>query len=460
MHYESLSSISNKIRCRDYSITEVVEHQLERIRSVDPMLGSFSSVEEASALNRAEALHNELMSGKWRGPLHGVPIAIKDIYGVEGQPFEIGMPSREGQVASATATVVARLLAAGAIVLGRLHTTEGVYAEHTSPFVPPKNPWDQERWVGVSSSGSGVATAAGLAFGTLASDTGGSIRMPSSANGVTGLKPTWGRVSRYGVFELAATLDHVGPITRSAVDAGIMLEAIAGYDLHDPTSSLLPVDNYGQTGTADLSGRRIGVDFDWAFTDISEATEIGLRNALNVFRDLGAEIVPIKFPETVTIVDDWFKVCGVQTAQSHGDWYDKHRNQYGGALSEIIELGRGMSGVEHQELLLRRSAFKGKAIASLMNVDAMLIPGLPFEPPLAQSMVSMDEKTVAEVHRYTVPFTMSQLPTLTMPAGFTAVGHLPVSIQLVGGEFREKDLVTLGAAFQACTSWHSTHPSL
>lgn len=460
MHYESLLSISSKIRRREYSIPDVVEHQLERIRSVDPTLGSFSSVEAESALKRAEVLQKELLSGTWRGPLHGVPIAVKDIYGVEGQPFEIGMASRRGMVASTTATVVERLLAAGAIILGRLHTTEGVYAEHTTPFTAPKNPWDQERWVGVSSSGSGVATAAGLAFGTLASDTGGSIRMPSSANGVTGLKPTWGRVSRYGVFELAATLDHVGPITRSAVDAGIMLQTIAGHDPHDPTSSILPVDDYAVIGGTDLAGRRIGIDLDWAFTGISEATAVGLREALDIFQSLGAEIIPIRFPETDVIVDDWFKVCGVQTAQSHGDWYEKDRDMYGGALSEIIELGRGMSGMEYQQLLQRRAAFKGQAIASLRNLDAMLIPGLPFEPPLAKNMVSMDEKTVAEVHRYTVPFTMSQLPTLTMPSGFTPDGQLPISIQLVAGEFREKDLVALGAAYQSCTAWHTVHPSL
>lgn len=460
MHYESLFSISNKIRRREYSIADVVEHQLERIRSVDQSLGSFSSVEADTALDTAAALQKELMSGGWRGPLHGVPIAIKDIYGVEGQPFEVGMASRQGMVAGTTATVVERLLAAGAIILGRLHTTEGVYAEHTTPFRAPKNPWDLERWVGVSSSGSGVATAAGLAFGTLASDTGGSIRMPSSANGVTGLKPTWGRVSRHGVFELAASLDHVGPITRSAIDAGIMLQAIAGYDPRDPTSSTLGVDEYGRTGTTDLAGRRIGIDFEWAFKDISEATSVGLRGALDVFQALGAEIVPIKFPDTDTIVDDWFKVCGVQTANSHGEWYENHQEQYGGALRDIITLGQGMTALEYQELLVRRAAFKGQAIASLLGLDAMLIPGLPFEPPLAKNMVSMDEKTVAEVHRYTVPFTMSQLPTLTMPAGFTPEGHLPVSIQLIAGEFREKDLVTLGAAFQSRTTWHTTHPTL
>lgn len=460
MHYESLLSLSNKIRRRDYSITEVVEHQLERIASVDGHLGSFSSIEAETALEAAASLHKELMAGHWRGPLHGVPIAIKDIYGVKGQPFEIGMASREGMLAETTATVVDRLLAAGAIILGRLHTTEGVYAEHTAPFRAPRNPWDAERWVGVSSSGSGVATAAGLAFGTLASDTGGSIRMPSSANGVTGLKPTWGRVSRHGVFELAATLDHVGPIARSAIDAGVMLQAIAGYDPLDPTSSILEVEEYGRADSTDLTGRRIGVDFEWAFTGISEATSAGLQAALDVFQALGAEIVPIKFPDTDIIVEDWFKVCGVQTAYSHRSWYEEHQEQYGGAMRDIIALGRAMTGLEYQQLLLRRTAFKGAVIASLQGVDAMLIPGLPFEPPLAQTMVNMDEERVAEVHRYTVPFTMSQLPTLTMPAGFTADGHLPVSIQLVAGEFREKDLVTLGAAFQSQTAWHATHPSL
>eukprot|EP01035_Chromulina_nebulosa_P069653 gene69653-biopygen48500 len=172
--------------------------------------------------------------------MHGVPIAVKDIVDMTGFPTTAGMPLRRNTVASGNASVVQRLEDAGAVILGKLNLTEGVYAEHLSPYGPPLNPWHKDRWPGASSSGSGVAVAAGLCYGAVSSDTGGSIRLPSAANGVTGLKPTWGRVSRHGVYELAATLDHVGPITRSAVDAGLMLGVMAGFDAADPTSSSLP----------------------------------------------------------------------------------------------------------------------------------------------------------------------------------------------------------------------------
>lgn len=459
MHYKTIATISQLIAAREFTSVEVTEHLMRRISEFDPVLGAYSYVDEELAYSSARALDQELASGRWRGPLHGVPIAVKDIYGIKGAPYEIGMPSRRGMHADVTATVVHRLIEAGAVILGKLHTTEGVYGEHTRPFIPPKNPWDHAAWVGVSSSGSGSATAAGLAFGTLGSDTGGSIRMPSSANGVTGLKPTWGRCSRYGVFELAATLDHVGPMARSARDAGIILEAIAGYDANDPTSITYPSESFGEKQSSDLSGRKIGVDYRWALSDVSDATSQSFSRAIETFRNLGAEVVPIDFPSPEIVNDDWFKVCGVQTALAHGQWFDEHSSEYGAGLREVIELGKSMSGKDYQEVLLRRLKFKGSAEYALTGVDAMLIPGLPYEAPPAADMMEMDVTRLAEVHRYTVPFTMSQLPTITMPSGFSTTG-LPVSIQLVGKPLSEKLLIKLGAAFQAVTEYHQCHPTL
>jgi len=459
LHYLTLSQLSGLIRLRLLSAREAVDHQLSRIATTGASLGAYSFVAADQARARADELDRELGSGRWRGPLHGVPIAVKDIYEVAGWPAEMGMPVRVGTVSTTTATVVTRLVDAGAVILGKLHTTEGVYAEHTAPFTAPLNPWDTSRWVGVSSSGSGVAAAAGLAFATLGSDTGGSIRMPAAATGATGLKPTWGRVSRAGVFELAATLDHVGPLCRSVEDAAAILQVIAGPDPHDPTAALRAVPDLAAGDVTQLTGMRVGVDVDWALTDTSEDVQRALREALEVFRSLGAVIVPLRFPPTVQVVEDWFAVCGVQTARAHGGTYPGAADQYGPALRELIELGRGLSGTQYQELLLRRADFKGRAVAALAPVDAMIVPGLPFVAPPAADMVRMDAATVARVHRYTVPFTMSQLPTLTMPGGFSADG-LPAAIQLVAGEFGEVALVRLGAAFQRVTPWADRHPDL
>lgn len=459
LHYAQITEVAELIARRSMSVTDLVEAQLERIDQFDSGLKSFSFLERNGALAVAAKRDRELAEGRWRGPLHGVPLAVKDIYEIAGWPASMGMPSKIGEVSTVTATVVERLWAAGAIIVGKVHTTEGVYAEHTPPFEAPLNPWDHSRWTGVSSSGSGVAAAAGLVFGALASDTGGSIRMPASANGLTGIKPTWGRVSRAGVFELAATLDHVGTLTRSVIDGAIMLSAIAGRDLRDPTASLLPVSDYAAVQPHGLSGVRIGIDMEWAFGDVSAEVIRALNSTLDVLTQLGAQIVPVSFPDSRQIVEDWFDVCGVQTAVAHRNWYGVHKESYGPALAELIERGQKLSGTEYQELLLRRSRFRGSAQAVLNDIDALLIPGLPFPAPPAAEMVRMDETTVSQVHRYTVPFTMSQLPTVTVPAGYSDDG-LPVSVQFVGSDFDEATLVRLAAAFQTATKWHKRHPAI
>ncbi|MEB4616348.1 amidase [Leucobacter sp. M11] len=460
MEFESLASVSGKIVARELSAVELTEFMLNRISAVDPILGAFSTVDVAAAQIAAARSDAELAAGNWRGPLHGVPVAIKDIYADEGQPFEVGMPSRIGLIADQTATVVNRLRGAGAIIIGRVHTTEGVYGEHTAPFVAPRNPWGLDRWVGVSSSGSASAAAGGLAFATLGSDTGGSIRMPSAANGATGLKPTWGRCSRFGAFELAGTLDHVGPITRSARDAGIVLEAIAGFDPLDPTSLTSSVAGLGDRMPADLSGVRIGVDVDWALTDVSETVRASMLRALRDFEALGAQIVPLVFPDPEQINEDWFVVCGVQTALAHGEWFETHEETYGNALRELITLGRATSALEYQRVLKRRADFTGRVVRLLESVDAMFIPGLPYEAPLAKDTVQMGEQQLSEVHRYTVPFTMSQVPTITFPIGFTPEETLPVAGQLVGSPESEERLIRIASAFQHVTDHHAKHPEL
>ncbi|UBH04646.1 amidase [Leucobacter sp. Psy1] len=460
LHYETIENISHLLARGELSAVELTDAMLDRIAAVDPVLGAYAHVDGAGARASAARLDQERAAGTWRGPLHGVPLAVKDIYADAGQPLEVGMPSRIGAVAEETATVVRRLRDAGAVIIGRVHTTEGVYGEHTAPFVAPKNPWGLDRWVGVSSSGSASSTAGGLAFAALGSDTGGSIRMPSSANGATGIKPTWGRCSRFGVFELGATLDHVGPIARSARDAGFVLEAIAGYDVHDPTSLAAPVDPYGARTSTDLSGTRIGLDVDWALGDVSDTVRRGMLEAIDQLEQLGAEFVPVRFPDPEQINEDWFVVCGVQTATAHGSWFDTHEATYGAALHELISIGRSTSGVGYQEVLQRREWFKGQVNHLLSEVDALFIPGLPYEAPLASDTVQMGAQQLAEVHRYTVPFTMSQVPTITFPIGFTEAEGLPVAGQLVGARLTEANLVRIASAFQRVSRFHLKHPAL
>lgn len=463
LHYLEIHQAAALLERGDVTSVELTQHMLDRIATVDASLRSYAHVAADEALLAAEASDERRRKGGARSELDGIPLAVKDIFDREGWPTEAGMQVRRGAVADTTATVVKRLRTAGSVILGKVHTTEGVYTEHTAPFEAPVNPWDPGRWVGVSSSGSGVATAAGLALGTLGSDTGGSIRMPSASNGVTGLKPTWGRVSRAGAVELAATLDHIGPMCRSARDTGIMLRTIAGADRDDPTASLAPVPDYATSTRTDLRGRRIGIDPRWSEVDVSDDVLSAQRAAQEILEDLGAELVEISLPDPERAIDDWFGVCAVQTALAHRATYPAQRELYGAALADLIDRGRSMSAMDYQELILARLAFSGRMHAAIAGVDAVLIPAMSFIAPPVEKMVRMDDETTAGVHRFTVPFTMSQLPTMTFPGGFTTTQSgrdFPVALQLVASAFDEATLVDVCDVFQRVTGWNRRHPVL
>lgn len=463
LHYKEIYELSDLFASGELSASDATESLLRRINEVDGVLGSYAYIAADEAVIAARESDDRRAAGVGRGRLDGVPIAIKDIYDKRGWRTEAGMASRRGIVADSTATVVERLEDAGAVIVGKVHTTEGVYTEHTDPFRAPRNPWDASRWVGVSSSGSGVSTAAGLCFGALGSDTGGSIRMPSACNGVTGLKPTWGRVSRAGVVELAATLDHVGPLCRSARDAGLILQAIAGRDQRDPTASLLPVPDLSVGEPRSLRGVRVGVDPTWSYHEVSDDVAKAHRATEAHLADLGAQLVEIALPDPTQAIDDWFGVCAAQTARAHGENFVEHRDTYGPALQALIERGREMPAIDYDELLRRRWDFKGRMDASVSQVDSVLIPALSFIAPPVEKMVRMDDATTAGVHRFTVPFTLSQLPTITFPGGFTTTESgrpFPVGLQMVGRAFSEQALVGIVDAFQRTTDWNTRHPQL
>jgi amidase len=459
LHYLELTELAARIRAREVSPVAVTRAQLDRIASLDGELGSYALVMADVAMAQAEAAEVEIADGRYRGPLHGVPIAVKDLCWTKGVPTAAGMAVYRDYCPNEDATVVRRLRDAGAVLLGKLQLTEGAYSDHHPSVTPPKNPWNAEYWPGISSSGPGVATAAGLCFGSLGSDTGGSIRWPSAANGLTGLKPTWGRVSRYGVFELAATLDHVGPMTRSAADAGAMLGAIAGSDPNDPTALLDPVPDYlavvGQ-GVRDL---RIGVDAAWNGDGVDATTQAVLSEAAQVFRTLGADIVDVRFPDVTQAIADWSANCAVEAAVAHEATYPARKDEYGAVLASVIEAGRVLSGREYQKILLRRLELRGRVAALFGTIDLLLIPVHPFAPPTLAMIRTLGEQPelISKLQRYTCPFDMTGNPTITLPGGVSETG-LPIAFQLVAAGLCEATLVRASAAFQSVTSWHRRHP--
>ena len=295
-HYMGLQEIGRLIASREVSPVDLTQRMLDRITTVDATLKSYATLMADQAMAAARTAEQEIQSGKYRGPLHGVPVAVKDLCYTKGVRTMGGTPVFRDFVPEVDATVVSRLRNAGAVVLGKLNLTEGAFGGYHPDFDIPLNPWDRSRWPGVSSSGSGVATAAGLCFGAIGTDTGGFIRFPSSANGIVGLKPTYGRVSRFGVIALAESLDHVGPMARRVADVALMFDAVAGHDPKDPTSLVVlapnTVDEIGQG----VQGLRIGIDRAYALAGIDSGQVGSIEDALKVLGGLGAQIVEVHMP--------------------------------------------------------------------------------------------------------------------------------------------------------------------
>jgi len=461
LHYLELLQIGRLIQSREVTSEMVTQALLDRIAAIEPQLHSYAHVMHDQALEDARRADQEIAAGRARGSLHGVPIAVKDLVWVAGAPACHGMTIHKDFMPKEDATVVRRLRDAGVVMLGKLQQTEGAFADHHPDIVAPVNPWGKELWPGASSSGSGVATAAGLCFGSLGTDTGGSIRFPSAANGITGLKPTWGRVSRYGAFELAASLDHIGPMARSTADVAAMLAVIAGADPQDPTAAQLPVPDYLAGMTRGVQSLRIGVDRKWVIDSVDAETRTVLQDALRVVQDLGATVVDITLPDPTQVTLDWSALCAVETAVAHEAIFPARRSEYGPGLAGLLDLGHALSALDYQKLWLRRAEFRGRIQALFNTVDLLLIPATAFAAPTMARMETFgeDAELFSGMLRYTCPFDLSGNPTITLPGGKTA-GGAPVAFQFVAAHFAEQHLIQAGWAYQRVTEWHTRRPAV
>lgn len=306
-----------------------------------------------------------------------------------------------------------------------------------------------------------MATSAGLCFGSIGSDTGGSIRFPSATCGLTGIKPTWGRVSRHGVFPLADSLDHVGPMCRSAADAAAMLGVIAGADVNDPTALQAPVPNY-LAGIGDgVRGLRIGVDRSYTQDGIDPQVVAALLEAERTLADLGADIREVKFPAYEKLVSMWIPMCSIETAEAHLETYPSRKSEYGPDLAQLIEQGRSISGLEIAQIHHERLKFCGSLAALFGDIDLLLIPTMPVPIPTLTKMgeYGADPNVLLSILRFTAVFDFSGSPTITLPNGMAADG-LPLSMQLVGPHLSEDTLARAAYAFQSVTDWHTQRASI
>ena len=372
-----------------------------------------------------------------------------------------GIPIFAGRVPDRDATVVSRLIEAGTVLLGKLELTEGAYAAHHPQITPPINPWHSDHWPGVSSSGSGVATAAGLCFGSLGSDTGGSIRFPSLTCGVVGLKPTWGRVSRYGVLPLSDSLDHIGPMTRSVADAGAMLSVLAGLDANDPTSLATPVPDYLEALEEGARGLTIGFDARYCGDDVDSVVAESVSAAAEVMRAEGAEIKAITIPPYQEVLEAWVPLCGADCAMAHAETFPARADESGPVLRGLIESGLTLTGPDYARYHLARLTFAGALAALFQEVDLVIALAMAEPTPTLERLATILERpgAVDYLIRYTAPFDASGSPTLSLPCGFSDAG-LPLGFQFVGRHLEEAALLRAGHAYERATSWHERHPAL
>lgn len=453
----TLSAVSSKIAAGEVSPVELTRAVLDRIAMRDGKLHSFVHVTGRSALDAALQAEREISAGHHRGALHGVPLAVKDLFWTADAPTAGGTAIFRAQRTLSDATAVRRLREAGAVLLGKLQMTEGAYSDYHPSTIAPKNPWNPDYWPGISSSGPGVAIAAGLCFGALASDTGGSIRWPSSACGVSGLKPSWGRVSRHGVLALAPSLDHVGVMARSVADIGHLLSAVAGSDPLDATAVAEPLPDL--SAPRELSGMTVGVDPTWNSVDVDAEVRAVMDSAIATMRDLGAAVVEIEVPDVTDAIADWPANCAVEAAVVHEATFPARATDYGPVLKSVLEHGHGIGGMDYQKILLRRAALRGAFDRLLAGIDFLLCPVQPFAPITLEMLGTMGERPdlIARLQRYTCAFDMTGHPSLTLPGGSTSVG-MPIGIQLVARHLREDILIRAGIAYQAGTSWHERRP--
>lgn len=457
----SVTHLARKLQAGELSPREAVAFYLDRIARLDGELNAYISVRADEALTEADAL--ERRPGP-KGPLYGVPVAIKDVIDVAGVPTTAASRILADVVPETSATAVERLRAAGAIVLGKLNTHEFAYgAMTTSPhFGPCRNPWATDRICGGSSGGSGACAAADLAAGTLGTDTAGSIRIPACFNGVTGMRPTHGRVSNAGVVPVAWSFDTVGPIARSAEDCALLLQAIAGPDPRDPSTSPRPPGSYTAELERGSAGLRVGVVRALFDRGIDPRVAEAVEASLDGLRESGARLVDVGldlFDRFGTIQQ---AMQFVEAASVHTDWLRTRLAEYGPDVRARLLAGLFLPATAYALGQRARRLAYASFERALQTVDVLAAPTMPVTaPPIGEETVQLDGAPVAyrlALIPFNSPWSLVGAPVVSVPAGF--VDGLPVGLALVGRRFDEATLLRAAHSFQRVTDWHERRPAL
>jgi aspartyl-tRNA(Asn)/glutamyl-tRNA(Gln) amidotransferase subunit A len=477
------------LRDRQLSPVEVTQAYLQRIEALNETLNAYITVTGDQALADARRYEKEIWRGDYRGPLHGVPVALKDLYNTAGVRTTAGSKIYAERIPAEDATVVGKLRAAGAVIIGKTNLHEFAYGvtADSSYFGPMRNPWDPERVAGGSSGGSGAAVAAGLCVAATGSDTGGSIRIPAALCGIVGLKPTYGRVSCHGMLPLSWSLDHPGPMARTVYGVAAMLVAMAGYDPRDPASADMPVPDYTTSLKEGVAGLRIGLDPRWALTGIHSEVRSAFQRAIAVLEGMGAEIVEVSVPRVEEGMEAALTILSAEATAIHEDFLRTRPDDYQPDVRARLEKGFAITGLDYARARRNGKLLRRDLAALFQTVDLLATPMCGITAPkIGQREVTIDGEIVpvmAPLTRYTRVFNLTGLPAISVPCGFSSEGEdakdfrslpdfgsliscgsssegLPIGLQLVGRAWDEATVLRAAYAYEMATEWTRRYPDL
>jgi aspartyl-tRNA(Asn)/glutamyl-tRNA(Gln) amidotransferase subunit A len=449
LHYLTIRDASALIRTKRLSPVELTQATLSRIDAVEPKVRAFITLTRESALETARAAEREIVAGRYRGPLHGVPVAVKDTHYTKGVRTTCASPVHEDFVPAFDATIVTRLKNAGAILVGKTNLPE---FSSGSSGNGTNNPWNLERPTGGSSAGNAAGLAAGMFFGASGGDTGASIRGPAALCGVVGLKPTYGRVSGYGVMKLSWSVDHNGPMTRTVEDNAMLLSVIAGYDPEDWATADVAVPDYTRALRRGVRGMRIGIPKRPMVAGFHADELKAFDDALDVFRKLGARVIEVDLPDTIRVMGDAHNIIRIcEAASYHEPFLATKADLYGPSnVRRDVEAGALITAGQYLRAQKMRKVFVRQMLTLFEGFDVMITPETA--PAGEQSKGPLNPHS---------PFNDSGFPGMAVPAGFsTSPKGLPLSIQIVGKPFDEETVYAAGYAYESETRWHERRPVL
>lgn len=455
LSFATISDLAKQIQRHELSPVDLTALALERIQRLNPKLNVFVTQTADLAIKQASQAEKEIMHGQYKGPLHGIPIVHKDLYCTKGIRTTAGSKILEDFVPDHDATAVVKLREAGAVLLGKAQTHEFAAGMTTSSkyFGPCRNPWNPDLVPGGSSGGSAAAVAAGFAYLGTGSDTGGSIRIPAACCGVVGMKPTYGRVSRYGIIEMSWSLDHAGPLTRSVLDASLCLDIMSGHDPKDKATVDLPVPGI-RLYSNELKGVRIGLPMQHYYENLDTDVQIVVQAAIDKFRELGADIVEVDIPSIKQIQSAAMSIMMGEMLAVHKHWLDTCPDDYGTDVRAFLDSAKQLSLLDYLQAQRTRQTFADDFLNALSGVDVLLTPATPLTAPTADNY-----EDALRLTNFTVQTDLTGMPSLSMPCGFSPSG-MPVNMQLIGRPFDEATVLGIGYVYELNTDWHTRHPNL